>query len=219
MRPYCVFDTEAVAIEGVEAYLDPVVAPANYKDPLKIAAYQEEQRQARIERAALDIDLARIVALMYDLNGTLQGGVCVTEADERDRLQTFVDTVLRPWQDDILLVGFNCLQYDLPLILRRCQLHGIAVSLDLQRYRNSRIVDVMQALSFNGLVKPHSLQFYARRFGIDTSQMSQGCDVAATWAAGHYTDVLLHCEEDVALTRELALRLRLIHLVQQGVAA
>ena len=63
---YIVLDLESHAIPDAATYLtEPVEAPSNYKDPEKIAAYIKDAKQAQLDKAALDIDLARIVCLGF----------------------------------------------------------------------------------------------------------------------------------------------------------
>src|SRR5882724_10402706 len=63
-------DIECTAIADIESYYDdsePIEAPSNYKDPIKIAEYiareSVRRQEAFIDRAALDPDLCRIVYL------------------------------------------------------------------------------------------------------------------------------------------------------------
>lgn len=58
-----VIDIESIGIPDVATYLEPVEAPANYKDPEKIAAYKAEAQARQIEMAAVDLDLGQIIAI------------------------------------------------------------------------------------------------------------------------------------------------------------
>src|SRR3990167_6188107 len=63
-KPWMAFDLESVPMPSCADYLtDPIEAPANYKDPLKIAAWVEEKRQKQIADAGLDLDLCEIAAI------------------------------------------------------------------------------------------------------------------------------------------------------------
>jgi hypothetical protein len=63
MADALIVDLESFAITDAEQYVEPVDAPSNYKDPIKIAEYIKTAQGKSIDRCALDPDLARIVAL------------------------------------------------------------------------------------------------------------------------------------------------------------
>lgn len=80
-----VFDLETVAREDAADFLEPPCAPANYKDPDKIAAFIADATAKRLDKCALDPDLNRIVAI-----GTPEGVVLAkTELEEIDALRYF----------------------------------------------------------------------------------------------------------------------------------
>lgn len=214
-RPPLVFDVEAVSLVGIDAYLEPVSAPANYKDAAKIAAYQDEKRQEQIERAALDIDLARIVCIGWKGDEEILTVLGARdEAKEADILRDFWEEVSAHRE----LVGFNCLGYDLPLLLRRSLYLGVKPPpLSLGKYRHPGITDLMQILSYDGLVRARSLSFYCRRFGIDVDDDVTGAGIAALVAAGNWPAVLRHCEADVEKTYQLAQRVGVLNLPPVGV--
>lgn len=209
-RPPLVFDVEAVSIAGVDAYLEPVSAPSNYKDAAKIAAYQAEKQQEQIERAALDIDLARVVCIGWQVAESRPVVITAsTEDHEREMLCTFWDGVTLHRE----LVGFNCLGYDLPLLLRRSLYLGIPTPpLALGKYRHPGITDLMQLLSYDGLVRARSLSFYCRRFGIDVPDETTGADIAALVVADDWMAVARHCEADVRKTYQLAQRVGILNV-------
>lgn len=213
MRPYLVLDFETVAVAEADQFLEPIEAPANYRDPEKITRYLDERKKELLARAALDIDLARIVAigLWGSFSPTPQVVLCRSEAEETDHLRWLVED-LPAFDDEVyLLVTFNGLQYDLPLLVRRCQLLGIhPPTLRLNKHQPGRVCDLMQVLSFNGLVKPHGLKFYAQRFGLEVDDAHRGADVAALVAADDWEAVREHCLSDVVLTHRLAIELGLV---------
>src|SRR5690606_2761049 len=141
MIRYLTIDVEAVAIADVETYLEPVTAPSNYRDPEKIAAYEQEARAAAIARAALDVDLARIVALGIKRDdGATDVLRCQDEAGERYAL-THLWGLYRPQTQ---FVTFNGLGYDLPLLLRRSLYLGLwHPSIQCDRFKHPQVIDVM----------------------------------------------------------------------------
>jgi hypothetical protein len=204
-----VFDCETVAIDGAGMYLETASAPANYKDEAKIAAYVEQANREALNRAALDIDLGRIVAL-----GSLQNdsdpivALARDEQDEADILRAFWSRVTREnTYSRPTLIGFNCLGYDLPLMLRRSLYLGVpAPRFQMGKYRHDGIEDLMLSLSFDGAVKYRGLSFYCKRFALDVSDETSGSDIAAMHAAGDWDGIANHCRADVLKTAALARR-------------
>lgn len=205
-----VFDCEAIAIDDAGVYLEPASAPANYKDELKIAAYIEQANREALGKAALDIDLARIVALgcLSDQQMEPKVQIARDEQDEADILRVFWSHVISAGFTRPTLVGFNCLAYDLPLMLRRSLYLGIpAPRFQMGKYRHDGIEDLVLSLSFDGAVKYRGLSFYCRRFGIDVPDTTTGKDIAALHAAGDWDGIAAHCRADVLRTAALAQRI------------
>jgi hypothetical protein len=203
-----VFDVEAVAIDDAGRYLEPVSAPANYRDAEKIAAYCEQAQRDALAKAALDIDLGRIVAL-----GSLQGSSIIVdlardEQDEADILRAFWSRLVGPnAYNRPTLIGFNCLGYDLPLMLRRSLYLGVhAPRFQMGKYRHDGIEDLMLALSFDGAVKYRGLGFYCKRFGLEVPDETTGAQIAELHAAGDWEGIENHCRADVLKTAALAVR-------------
>jgi predicted PolB exonuclease-like 3'-5' exonuclease len=201
-----VIDLETIAAPDAAEYLklEEIEAPSNYRDQVKIAAYIAEKRRERIERAGLEADLNEIVAVGFMREGVGERPVVWTRQDdsERDLIETLWEAI-----GYRATVGFNTLGFDLPVLIRRSQLLGIAhPTLNLDRYRTSHI-DISDKLSFNGKLTMRSLEFYARRFGIPNADTSSGADIARLVAEGNWGEVESHCYQDVEKTVALARRL------------
>jgi DNA polymerase elongation subunit (family B) len=212
---HLILDVETVAIDGVETYLEPVSAPSNYKDPDKIAAYIADQQKAQAAKAALDIDLARIVAIGYraitpgqtPIQDTL---ILKDEVQECRAIGLLWETFFSGYSPDdwAVTVTFNGLGFDLPLLLRRSLYLGIrAPKLQLDRYKHPNVIDLLDILSLQGRLKYHGLQFYANRFGIGVPSDITGAEIAAAVAEGNWTAVEEHCTADVETTYALAKRM------------
>lgn len=213
MRDYVVLDIETSAIADAEQYLEPVEPPANYKDPAKIAEYLAAAQAKALERCGLDPALCTVAALGWQMVGepTPQVRVCQTTTDERDTLEYF-------WRDvgDAVLVTFNGLRFDLPVLMMRSMLLGVKYpALSLDKYRSPHI-DLFNRLTFNGAISGHSLKFYLSRFGIPSDDLVTGKDVPALIKAGQWDAVRAHCEADVIGTYKLAERIGAIQ--RQAVA-
>ena len=203
MERFCVFDIETVSLAEAETYLPPPKARANLKDPVKIEADLREKTAASLERAALDPDLCRIVAAAWECDGKAESAVCEDATQERELLERF-------WTQSrgATLVGFNCLGFDLPVLLRRSLYLGVqAPSFSLNKYRPGSIIDLMQLLAYQGTLTYRSLTFYCRRFGVAVPDDVTGADIGPLVAAGEWNKVHDHVRADVAKTTALARRI------------
>lgn len=204
-------DLETIASPDAAVYLEPVEAPANYKDPLKIAAYCAETFAARVAKAGLEADLCEIAAFGYQHEGFDEASV-VTRADlsERQLIELAWDNI-----GNRAVIGFRTLSFDLPVLIQRSRYLRIDYpSMNLDRYRTPHI-DLSERLSFNGKLPMRSLAFYLRRFGIPHADQTTGADVAQMVAEGRWEAVAAHCKADVEGTAALATVLRWLAPVQE----
>lgn len=216
-RPFLVFDIETCPMPNCSDYLtDLIEAPGNYKKPEAIAAYIAEAKTKQIEKAALDLDLCEIAAIGIRLPGEdalyVQTRGTTDEAEMLDGFWRFVRGCQR---DGGILVGFNVLGFDLPVLLRRSLYLGVdAPALSISKYRHDGIVDVQDVLTFSGKTTWRSLGFYAKRFGIPHDDSVKGEDVPALVGSGAWDTVAAHVRADVATTTALAQRIGVIHQPQ-----
>ena len=206
---FCVFDIETAPLADAEAYLPTPKPRANLRDPAKIEADLADKAAAALDKAALDPDLCRIVAAGWECDGIVESAVCRESGEERRLLERF-------WKVSrgTTLVGFNCLSFDLPVLLRRSLYLGVhAPHVPLNKYRPGRVVDLMQLLAYQGTLGYRSLGFYCRRFSISVPDEVTGAEVAALVAAGAWRQVHDHVRADVAKTAQLAGRVGVISRV------
>ena len=199
-----VFDIETAPHTRAAEWLPVHKAPSTYKDPIKIAEYCVRKQAETLEKAALDPDLGRIVAIGWfdESDGKTIAAIAKTERQEKNLLVKF-------WAQcfDRQLVGFNCLSFDLPYLLRRSDYLNIPVSrsVDLSPYsKRNDVVDLMLRLSFNGVLTRRSLAFHAARRGLVAADAISGKDVPECIAAGEWSLVKKHVRADVRITVKLA---------------
>lgn len=207
IRRALVFDVEAAPIQDAAIYLEPPTAPANYSKPEAIQKYVEKATADQLAKCALDIDLARIVAIgvLFDGDDAPIVRLCGTEAEEIEALVWFWSLV-RPYPFP-RLVGFNVCGYDLPLMLRRSLYLGVdAPPIQIGKYRHPDIDDLMLDLSFDGSQKFRSLGFFCKRFGIDVPDALTGADIGQAVAEGRWADIDGHVTADILKTAQLAAR-------------
>jgi len=206
-----ILDLETIAVDGVAT--EPVSAPANYKDPEKIAAYIAEAEKAQREKAALYPWTARVIALGYCAAGDELPTVKVvnSEAAEAAMLRDFWGRVADARTGAVTpLITYNGLGFDLPVLMARSRLLGVsAPDLNLDRYRSPH-PDMMQILTFRGAIQARSLTWFAKRFGLPTDDAFSGKEIAGLYEDQNWDAIKKHCESDVMLTRLLAERLGII---------
>jgi hypothetical protein len=209
-RPWLVLDLETTAIAEVGEFVAVAAedAPKNYTKPDTIAAWVAAERAARISRAALDMDLARIACVgvwqSADAAPTAFAGV----DDEWANVSTAWACIEACLGEGGQVVTYNGLGYDLPLLMRRAQYLNVPHrALELNKFRPGPLLDLQNVLSFSGLKPFRSLAFYSRRFNIDIPDPTTGADMPALIAAGDWEAVRAHNLADLRRTQALAQRL------------
>jgi predicted PolB exonuclease-like 3'-5' exonuclease len=118
------FDIETIPHENAKYFIPRATAPSNYKDPEKIARFEEAKTAETLEKAALDPDFARIVAIGYVLHVgesedikpvDIQVLTAVSPKNERTVLREFFAEA----DNANTLIGWNIMEFDLPMMLRR----------------------------------------------------------------------------------------------------
>jgi hypothetical protein len=121
--------------------------PGTYKKPESIARWFDEEELRRADKMPLDVDFAQIIALSYALDDKPPIVMLANDyGEERLILRIF-------WQllgDDrgCRVCGFNVLDFDLPIIMRRSWRWSIRPTrtIHLTRYRTDSVIDLMQLL-------------------------------------------------------------------------
>lgn len=210
-----VFDIETAPLPEAAEYLEPAEAPGNYKDPAKIAAFVAEKNAENLDRCGLDVDLCRVVALGWQVEGseTLAATIEQFHGDESLMLRSFWNLAA-----DKHLVGFNCLAFDLPVLMRRSQYLGVLTPyLQIDKYKHPQVTDLMRVLDFNGAIKSRGLSFYAKRFGIPSDDTLTGADIAQAVTEGRWADIAKHVTADVQKTAALAAKLGFFRMAEAAV--
>lgn len=212
---YLVLDIETAPIPNAADFLPvgDIAAPSNYTDPVKIAASIEKQQQELIGKAALDLDLARIVTIgTWDQHHGTWVKTLESEAAEAAALSVLASALRRPSVDgnDAMLITFNGHKYDLPLLMRRARYLGVKFpEINLDRYKSPHI-DLYDVLSMKrNDIKAHGLRWYFRRLGytdlLEADPLDKGgSDVGQAITEGRWDDVATHCRCDIEGTVRLA---------------
>lgn len=204
---YAWIDIETIGNPEAVALLGPVKPAGNLKDPAKIAASIAEKEAARVERAALDCDTLKVVCAGIVWAG--EDEPIVFHGDERELLTDLWESIdfHAGEYGGVTLVGFNCLGFDFPALVRRSQVLGVRVPgcFTLAKYRAQNIIDLMDALTWGGLVDAKGLSTYCRLFGVTAGAEddTSGADIARLYAEGRMWAIDAHCRADVLKTRAL----------------
>jgi len=198
-----VLDIETVATDEAAKLVEPA---KNLKDPDKIKASIQE----RLDGAAKYPFTARPIAIGWCEEGEDIERVetCDGEAAERHLLKEFIPRIWNGQGKDAtqLLVTFNGLHYDLPLLMIRCRLLGVPCpQIDIRKYYTPHH-DMLQRLTWNGELEWRSLTWFATVLGLDTSDAFSGKEIAQLYEEKNWDAIKAHCASDVRLTRLVAER-------------
>jgi Predicted 3'-5' exonuclease related to the exonuclease domain of PolB len=200
---FAILDLETVPSPRAADLIPEPKAPANYKDEAKIAAYKAEAVEAILGKAALEPDLCEIVCLgVWSESRGLE--VLTRETHSEAFLLGFAESYLR----DKIIIGYNLLNFDLPVLYRRAQILGVPMrEPNLDRYRTPHI-DLLERLSFRGRLTMRGQAFYRKVFDLPTyPDPIEGKEVYKAVAEGRWADVAAHCGADVLTSADLAARL------------
>lgn len=206
--------------------LESIKAAGNLKDPDKIKADIATRREkAQVEyyeglqRAALDWNLSRIVALAWTVNGgdSITVKPCANEEEESLALVDF-------WKhaEGRQLLGFSARTFDVPTLIQRSRLLNIPYrSVNLARFGKGSVIDLREILTFDDAryeaLMPRSLKMFAKRFGLAVADEINGKDVPALIADHDWESVIAHVTSDIELTVALAKRIGVLSSETAGV--
>lgn len=204
---YLVLDVATAPIADAAAYLDGQIdAPSNYKDPQKIADYIATVRAERAEKAAVDMDLARITGIA--VRGAF--GSCVllaqNELQEREHLEWLALTI-----DRAPVITYGGFHFDLPVLMRRALYLGVDFpELSTDRYRSDHL-DLCEILSDRDPKRRRPLGFYVKRLGwTDLSKPLDGAAEAKVLETGQWAELAASMTHDVEATYRLAVWRKLV---------
>lgn len=146
--PIMFLDLETRAREDAADFLPEPTAPANYKDPAKIAEYVAAKQQEQLARAALDPDLGYIAAVGYRIYPA--GEVVTLLTDVNYSESALLEAVWQVFTDCLgRACGYNIIGFDIPYLQRRSLVLGVKPLCPPRlgsRYANEPILDLMGAL-------------------------------------------------------------------------
>ena len=178
-------------------------APANYKDPEKIAAYLADKKAQAIAECALDPDLCRLSGMAFRDSDDVQVGIAhhLPKSYEADWISQIGD-VLR---NGARLISYNGLKFDWAVLNARARYLGVKFDISLDRYKTSHI-DLYAKLTNHGQLKGHSLVWWVRRHGwTDLEKPLDGAEESKVFETGRWAELAASLRHDVEATRRLAI--------------
>lgn len=105
------------------------------------------------------------------------------------------------------VISFNGRSFDIPFLMMRSAILKIKPTRNFlgSRYSSKYHIDLLEKLTFHGMMKKFNLDFYCRSFGIDSpkSKGITGMEINELYRAGRRNDIAVYCSEDVKATYEL----------------
>lgn len=122
---------------------------------------------------------------------------------EKEMLEQFWATAKKIDQ----LITFNGRNFDIPFLTIRSAIQKVKPSKNFitNRYDLAHHIDLLEQLTFYGLIKKFNLDFYCHSFGIESpkSKGVTGMDIKELYNAGKIKDIAIYCGEDIIATNEL----------------
>lgn len=179
--------------------VDSIQAPSNWKDPAKIDAYKAERLAERLDSAALDFDLARITGIAWA--GDIAGLATCRDEDQERIVLTDMAQRLR---GDYRLIGYNMLQFDAPMLMRRARYLGVPFPvINCDRYKSPH-VDLLALLSDRDPSRRRSLGFYVKRLSMGLVKPLTGAQEAQVPVTGDWAGLEASLRHDVEAIHQLA---------------
>lgn len=204
---YLYLDIETIPTgdDSARAYLaGKVTAPANYKDPDKIAAYIAENAQGAWEKSSFDGWFGRVACIGWVYGDDPSIGILTPKDDEAGTMQTFLSDIEAQiaFRAAPIFVGHN-VSFDINFLTRRMVILGIQIPA-WWPYRekpwSDRIHDTMLMAGGKDMV---SLDHLCHAMGIPGKDGMTGADVWPAWQRGEFDKIAEYCRDDVERTRQV----------------
>lgn len=179
-------------------------APKNWKDPDKIAAKIDDQRQADVKKAALHWWTGKVICTSVTdvISGQSQSFYCLEEIDLLVDLITYLNGKMGN-TFGYHIIGKNVNEFDLPFIRGRLMYHNLGLPTWLRQ--NNRIEEIDHCFSRSkSSAQVGKLSDYA--FGLDIQGKIDdisGADVPAMYIDGQLEKIVEYCERDTQIVAEI----------------
>lgn len=231
--PYFVIDIETIPDQSIpeedipkfdKVFNEMDVKTGNTKDLFLIrekveaarAKFEKERiefEESVIKKMSTDPDLCQVCCLVaFDA-----GGFTTDFAKDRDSEYELLDhawsLIRAKLQDHVMMVTFNGLTFDLPVLYRRAMIQDVSVGPAIfealtAKYSNRAHLDLMQALGgrnpFSGKMEFKGLDHYLKRFCLGAKMADwDGSKVYPAFKEGRFEEIVQYCKSDVLNTAAL----------------
>jgi hypothetical protein len=204
---HIVFDIETIPQDEARllALAPEFTAPANLKDPEKIAAAVARKRADYLADAALNWKTAEIVLIGAGDDAQIQS---FTGATEKELVGNFLTLLADALADGVAVGGHNVKGFDLPMLVNRARVHGLRIpSTVLCSWKgrptwHEAIFDTLELLSFGRSFEGNGVDEVARVFGLP-AKLGRGADFPLLWRADREA-ALAYNRRDVEVEIEIA---------------
>ena len=198
-------ETGPLPIDEIAHLCPEFKAPANYKDPEKIAANIEEQKAAWLERGALSALTGQVLAIGM----RTRGKTSILFGDEADMLRNFWQVVDCSSNQFVTLVGYNINRFDIPFMVRRSWALGVEVPKHLiftgRGYLSNLFLDLAQEWQCGDRQEWLKLDTLCKFLGLPAKNGS-GKDFAALWESDR-PKAMEYLQNDMLITAKVMERL------------
>lgn len=208
-----VFDIETgpAPDDVIEAHMPEFEAPANYKDPAKIALVLEEKKAAYKEKAALSPLTGEVLAIGAWIDDSYFAKIRgIDGVESESEILAWFWGLISP---QTILIGFNSNRFDLPFLAKRSWALGVehaACRVNPNGRIDSRSCwDLMEMWGFGDKSCYISLDAVSRFFGVGSKNGDGELFYKVLRAFPDEAEEYL--KNDVHLTFEVAKRMGLLH--------
>jgi predicted PolB exonuclease-like 3'-5' exonuclease len=204
---HIVFDIETIPQDEAKllALAPEFTAPANLRDPEKIAAAIARKRADYIADAALNWKTAEVVLIGAGDDTQIQS---FTAGTEKELVGGFLALLGDALADGVAVGGHNVKGFDLPMLVNRARVHGLKVPMTVFSFWKGRptwheyIFDTLEILSFGRSYDGNGVDDVARVFGLP-AKLGHGGDFPMLWRADR-AGAVAYNRRDVEVEIEIA---------------
>jgi predicted PolB exonuclease-like 3'-5' exonuclease len=203
---HIVFDIETIPQDEARllALAPEFTAPANLKDPEKIAAAVARKRADYLADAALNWKTAEIV-----LVGMSDGEQFTPFVGaEKEIIEATLSVFASALADGVVVGGHNVKGFDLPMLVNRARVLGVRVPANVLQFWKGRpqwhdnFFDTLEILSFGKSFEGNGVEDVARVFGLPP-KLGHGGDFPMLWRS-HRDGAIAYNRRDVEIEIEIA---------------
>jgi hypothetical protein len=180
-------------------------APANLRDPEKIAAAIAKKRTDYLDDAALNWKTAEIVLIGA---GDDMGIQSFTANTEKELVSNFLSLLGDALADGVAAGGHNVKGYDLQMLVNRGRVHGLKIPATVLSFWKGRlqwadnIFDTLEILSFGRSFEGNGVGDVARVFGLPP-KLGHGGEFPTLWRVDR-AGAIAYNARDIEIEIEIA---------------